>query len=122
VKYLLIVLLFAIFIPLHPSYAAIIEGNSSATVDIHTQVGGEGSNVSTHVETTVNGKTQIYNSNKPGDVHIENNGERAIISESITPVTTTSSLRLQEKHEHMSKNGSFWHELKNFLKNLLRFL
>lgn len=45
------------------------EGDASSDINVHTDVGGSG-NVSTHIETNVNGKAQTFDSNQPGNYHI----------------------------------------------------
>ena len=100
------------------------QGNASSTVDVHTDVSGEGT-ATTHIETTANSNTKTLNSNQPGDYHVQVNsdGTSSITTSptlSTAPTTSPSAKPMQIKNISM-KAHTFFDTLKNFFKNLFKF-
>lgn len=109
-----LILLFFAKLPL--LYASITQGHANAHIEIHNDISGNGS-VSTHIESTVNGKTQTYDSTKPGDVTIDNNGEKTTVTtstQSVSNTPTPSEKRITKQQIPLVS------EISKFLKNILQ--
>lgn len=108
-----------LFFLLHSSFslAQATEGNTTSHIEVHNDISGNGS-VSTHVESTVNGKTQTYDSDKPGDVIIDNNGKTV----TITTPTPSVSPPLTPIGKQESKQGTFIGKIKSLLESLFHSL
>ncbi|PIR80188.1 MAG: hypothetical protein COU25_01470 [Candidatus Levybacteria bacterium CG10_big_fil_rev_8_21_14_0_10_35_13] len=65
------------------------ESQSTSNIRVSTQT--DGGNVSTHIETTVNGKTQIIESNEEGEIIVENKNGEVTVKKS-TPNTTITNV------------------------------
>jgi hypothetical protein len=125
-KYIIISFLLLIFwvFPYKYTYAQNIQtGNVNSTSTIYTNITGDG-NVKTHIETSVNGQTNIIDSNQPGRIEVINkNGNVTInkspdISITVTPnkTATSSPIRtLKPKH-----NNYLYSSLRNFLDYLYK--
>lgn len=97
-RYILIFATLTVLLFPSTSFAAIIQGNSSATVNIQTNVEGQGS-VTTHVVTDINGKTQTYDSTKSGSIHITatNNGTTVVASDNAHEASPAKQTKLPQQ-------------------------
>lgn len=94
------------------SGSTITQGTSTSVVNVQTTSNG---NVTTHIETNVNGNDQIYNSSESGSVHIENTGNSYSVT--VSPASSNAAVI----HTPAKIQISFWTNLKNFLKNIFKF-
>lgn len=65
--------------------------NGDSTSNIRVNTNTNGGTVSTHIETTVNGKTQIIESHEEGEIIVENNNGEVTVKKS-TPNTTITNI------------------------------
>lgn len=89
------------------------QGNSTATVHVETSSNG---NSTTHIETNVNGNDQVYDSSQDGSIRIENTGNSYSVT--VSPAASNAAVI----HTPAKMQVSFWTNLKNFFKNIFRFL
>ena len=69
----------------------ITTGNANAQSTVETQVSGNGT-VTTHIETTVNGKTDIQDSNQSGSIEVTNNNGVVTVKRNLSPTISASPL------------------------------
>ncbi len=107
-----------------PVYAAIIQGKASATVNVQTNVEGQGS-VNTHIVTNVNGNTQTYDSSQSGSVHIVATGKGTTVTETLQANATPSAKQLEKPEQLVKKKvffQTFFDTLKNFFTTMFHWL
>lgn len=109
-----------LFVLAQPVSAEIRQGNSSARVDIKTDVEGNGT-VTTHIETVVNGKEKTFDSSTSGEFHVlEKNDSNATTSpKQILPVKAIQSAKVNAEKGIGHSVKDFLENIKNMLKNIL---
>ena len=72
-------------------FAETIVKNGESTSNVRVSTNTNGGTVSTYIETTVNGKTQIIESNEEGEIEVENKNGQVTVKKS-TPNTTITEV------------------------------
>jgi len=105
------------------------ESQSTSNIRVSTQT--DGGNVSTHIETTVNGQTQIIESHEEGEIEVENiNGQVTVkkstpnttitnVTKTPTPASSESASIDEDVEERKEFKKSF---IEKFLKNIENFV
>ena len=105
------------------------ESQSTSNIRVSTQT--DGGSVSTHIETTVNGQTQIIESHEEGEIEVENiNGQVTVkkstpnttitnVTKTPTPASSESASIDKDVQEEKEIKKSF---IENFLKNIENFV
>lgn len=100
----------------------ITTGNSSAKSYVKTEIEGS-SNVSTHIETTANGKTEAIGSNENGEIEVDNNNGNVAVKKtpqaSISPTLTSTPSATTKSIEHKKTFiSNFLEIISNFFKRI----
>ena len=105
------------------------ESQSTSNIRVSTQT--DGGSVSTHIETTVNGQTQIIESHEEGEIEVENiNGQVTVkkstpnttitnVTKTPTPASSESASIDEDVEERKEFKKSF---IEKFLKNIENFV
>jgi hypothetical protein len=121
--------LFLLLILANSSLAGTTEtGNATDNSTVETNVQGSG-NVSTHIETTVNGQTNIIDTQGNGETKVENNNGKVTVTKSpeVTIVQTLNStptpkIIYGQKPKTPSLVSGLFEKLTNFLSRILHNL
>lgn len=115
-------ILIILLIP-NPVFAeTITTGNASAKSYVKTEIEGS-SNVSTHIETTANGKTEVIDSNESGEIEVKNNNGNVTVKKtpqtSISPTLTSTLSATTKSIEHKKTFiSNFLEIIFNFIKRI----
>ena len=127
----LVPILFFFLVSTEPSFAQTSIKNGNSTSNIRVSTNTDGGSVSTHIETTVNGQTQIIESHEEGEIEVENiNGQVTVkkstpnttitnITKTPTPASSESASIDEDVEERKEFKKSF---IEKFLKNIENFV